>query len=137
MLGLNPSAGECVVDVHVWPGGCTIGIGIWSTLFEPRKPKRSGIESTEELNNGWDSSVSTYGAGGATVSFGDEEGWVPSLACFCGMPDLNGEHDTTDCIPGRGHPWSLTSEEEEEPLIWADEPTPEESTGNGWRGEQQ
>ena len=66
----------------------------------------------------------------------DYEGWTPSLACVCGMPDLNGEHDITDCIPGRGHPWYLTSEEEEEPLIWADEPTPEESTGNGLRGEQ-
>ena len=65
----------------------------------PPQQRKSGIETTEELNNGWDTSVSSYGAGGATVTFGDEK---------------------------------------EEPLIWANEPVPEQasnSAGNGLRGE--
>ena len=55
----------------------------------------------------------------------DYEGWTPSLACVCGMPDLNGEHDITDCIPGRGHPWYLlTSDESDSAPETSDEETP-------------
>ena len=54
----------------------------------------------------------------------DYEGWVPSLACLCGMPDLNGEHDITDCIPGRGHPWYLTSDESDSEPETSEEEAP-------------